>query len=106
MDIKLDIQPEIIQQEVVKAILASSLGDSIKKVIDSEIKELSNTFNKGLKTEVQRAITNHICEVLRSEEYSSKIREAVTARLSTQITDDFLDSVVKTAFQKVERDYY
>lgn len=52
MDIKLDIQPEIIQQEVVKAILASSLGDSIKKVIDSEIKELSNTFNKGLKTEV------------------------------------------------------
>ena len=106
MDIKLDIQPEIIQQEVVKAILASSLGDSNKKVIDTEIKELSNTFNKGLKAEVQRAITNHICEVLRSEEYSSKIREAVTNRLSNQITEDFLDSVVKTAFQKVERDYY
>ena len=106
MDIKLDIQPEIIQQEVVKAILASSLGDSIKKVIDSEIKELSNTFNKGLKTEVQRAITNHICETLRSEEYSSKIREAVTNRLSTQITEDFLDSVVKTAFQKIEKDWY
>lgn len=106
MDIKLDIQPEIIQQEVVKAILASSLGDNIKHVIDSEIKELSNTFNKGLKAEVQRAITNHICEVLRSEEYSSKIREAVTNRLSTQITEEFLDSVVNTAFKKIESNYY
>lgn len=106
MDIKLDIQPEIIQQEVVKAILASSLGDNIKHVIDSEIKELSNTFNKGLKAEVQRAITNHICEVLRSEEYSSKIRDAVTNRLSTQITEEFLDSVVNTAFKKIESNYY
>jgi|LakMenE18May11ns_1017448.scaffolds.fasta_scaffold8464868_2 hypothetical protein len=105
MDIKLDINPESIQEEVVRAILASSLGNNIKTVIDEQIKELSNTYNKALKIEVQHAITNHITAILRSEEYSNKLKDAVSAKLASSITDEFLDTVVKTAFEKIEKNY-
>jgi len=105
MDIKLDINPESIQEEVVRAILASSLGNNIRKVIDDEIKDLSNTYNKALKIEVQNAITNHITAILRSEEYSNRLKDAVNAKLASNITDEFLDAVVKTAFEKIEKNY-
>lgn len=94
MDIKIDINPEQINQAVVDAIIGSSIGVQIKDIVEKKVQELGNNFNNPIQKVVDQEIRNIIYKLLQSE-YQEKMKDMVRQKM----TDDTLNSVISKAFE-------
>jgi len=90
MDIKLDINPAEIQEAVSKAIIDSSIGDSIKKAIESLIKN-EYKFNRVIEGQVESHFSAIIRDWLMKDE---TIRDKVKALISDKLTDEAMSILV------------
>lgn len=88
-----DISPEDINKYVADKILNSALGEALRKVIDDEIKKLSQSYDNPLQKAVQQEIQRLIMAVVETE-YGPKLRAAIQERM----TDKIVGEVANKAF--------
>ena len=102
MDIKVDINPEDVNRFVVEAILKSTLGEEVKRVVERKIGELSNSWNNPLDGVVRQHIERCISSLLQ-DTYRETIRTKVAAAMAGKLTDEWVEKMTMAAFHAVER---
>lgn len=97
MELKID--PEAVNKLVADAVLNSAIGEAVKKAVDKEIVNLSQSYNNPLES----VIRNHVAEITRTvlrEEHGEAIRAKVSASLAQKLSDDFIDRVCEKAAER------
>lgn len=100
MDIKLDIDPEDINKHVVQAIVDSSIGVQIKRVIEDKIKELDSSWNNPIKLVVEQQIREIAYDVLIKD-----YREVMEDMIRKQITDEVVSNLMTKAWESLKSNY-
>lgn len=90
MDIKVDIDPEKVNQMVVQAILQSAIGEEIQKEINNVLKAWDSPVKKAIAKVIDREMVSII-----SEEFGPTIKEKV----KDLVTDDLLTDLVNKAWE-------
>lgn len=99
MDIKVDLTPEHINEEIAKQIAKSAIGEQLQKVIEKEVSNLSHQYNNPF----SGIVTRHIEELMRKiivEEYSDTIKALIAEKMSEEITTDLIDKLWKSAMDR------
>ena len=89
--IEVDIDAAAVNKMVVDAIMQSSIGGELEKVIgkltgDWEVKKI---VDQALRQEVARVIT----EILRTEPYAGRIRQWALDKAANDLTAEFVQNV-------------
>lgn len=92
MDIKVDINAEVINKAVVDAIINSTLGVQIENAIKEELKKLSGwnynyqkTFENVIHCEVEKLMRNLV-----QTQYKEMVETVVKEKLSEQFTSELV----------------
>jgi transcriptional accessory protein Tex/SPT6 len=101
MDVKVDLNPEDINKMVVEAILKSTLGDEVKKAVQRNVDQLSNTWQNPLDGVIKQHIERAISAVL-SADFKDHLRQKVEAKMAGKITDELIDKIIDAAFRRLE----
>jgi hypothetical protein len=98
MDIKLDLDPKQIEQEVIRAIAASAFGDNLKKAVETAIKNLGNGnwYSDQLTKYVEAEMRTMISATIQTQ-----YAETIKAAIAKSITPDVLERVVGKVSDKV-----
>ena len=89
--IKVDIDGEAVNKMVVDAIMQSSIGVELNKVIGTLTNnyEVDRIVKDALRQEVAKVITG----ILRTEPYAGRIRKWALDRAANDLTDEFVKNV-------------
>lgn len=71
MDIKLDIKPEDIEKYVGEAVINSSLGESVKNIIEEQLNGWD--FKRAIEEEVRKCVLGMVREALNDEAMKPKL---------------------------------
>lgn len=96
---ELKIEPEAVNKLVADAVLNSAIGEAVKKAVEKEIANLSQSYNNPLES----VIRNHVAEIARTvlrEEHGEAIKARLSAALAQRLSDDFIDRVCESAAQR------
>lgn len=98
MDLKIEMDPKMIEAEVVKAIAASAFGDNLKKTVDAAIKNLGsgNWYSDALTKYVEAEMRTIISTTIQTQ-YADMIKAAI----AKSITPDVLERAVEKVSNKV-----
>ena len=94
MEINVNIDAEAINKQITEAVAKSAIGEELKKVVDREVKKISNSYENPLGVVVGREIEKMLRKLI-EEEYIGKIKEFVSARMSDEFVKDILDKMWK-----------
>lgn len=98
---ELNIEPESINRYVAEQIMASVIGEQLKRTIAEQVKTMfGSSYNNPLEPIIKRHVADAISRVL-AEEHGEAIREQVRKAMTNKITDEFVNSVVDMAFKKL-----
>jgi uncharacterized membrane-anchored protein YjiN (DUF445 family) len=100
MEIKVDLTPEQINNQIAEAIAKSAIGENLKKTIEAEVQKISNNYNNPLAPIIQRFMSEEIQRVVR-EEYAETLKEFV----KEQVTEKFTNDLLKSMWEKWETRY-
>lgn len=89
--VKALISPESINALVANAILESALGEKIRKVLQSEVDELSASYDDTLRKAVETIVQQQLWTILR-EEFSDQLRAAIREKISAETVKDLTDA--------------
>lgn len=92
MDIKVDINPEQINQAISEAIIKSAIGEQLEKVIKAEVAKISTSYNNP----IEAVVRNHIHEAVRDvvkEQYAEKIKELISAKVTEEFTVELFEKL-------------
>lgn len=95
MDIKLEINPEDIQKHIIDAIMNSTIGVELHKVIEDKVKGIVSynySFKQTLETLVSREIEIIVRNVIQ-EKYKDTIRGVVEEKVNAEFTKDLIDGL-------------
>lgn len=87
MEVKVELTPEQINTTICEAIAKSAIGDQLQKVIDEEVKKLSQGYSNPFKSIIQNHINMAVQEIVQ-EQYSGQIKELVRKKVTDQFTED------------------
>ena len=76
--------------------MESSLGEQLKKLIESELSKINKTYNNPYEKAVQKEVGILMTELIRSD-YKDKIK----GKIEEQMSDGVLDKIVSAAWQKL-----
>lgn len=94
--ININLDADEINEHIKTAIIESMIGEALKKIIESQISDLTNSYNNPLKPVVEKAISDIVYNLLKNE-YGDKLE----ALVKEQLTDEVLTGLAKTAVQNV-----
>lgn len=96
----LEIDPAQINQMVSRAILESSFGITLKDLVARKARDLGSPYGEWTNT-MNKAIDDEILKVLHllvrgeyREQLEAKVRTAIEGRLTQQVVDGILDSII------------
>ena len=92
MDININVDAEAINKQITEAVAKSAIGEELKKVVDREVKKISNSYENPLGVVVGREIEKMLRKLI-EEEYIGKIKEFVSARMSDEFVKNILDKM-------------
>lgn len=93
MEVKINIEPEQINQMVSQAILESVIGEKMKAAIEKELAKLSSSYDNPLEKVVAEEIRIILIDLLRSEPYYEQINAAVKKELTEEAIAQILGTV-------------
>ena len=98
MDVKVDVDPKKVEEAIVNAVVQSSLGDKIRKVVEEELQKMGNSWdsNDPLSRAIRGELNSIAIEILRKE-YKDKLTEAIKQKMS----EDFVNKMVDKATMKL-----
>jgi hypothetical protein len=94
----IEISPEQINQMVVDAILKSSIGESLRKAIDSQVASLTSLYNNPIEAVVKECVMVEMRRLV-TIEYHDKIE----AMVREKITEFMVTDVVNKAWDAFSR---
>jgi hypothetical protein len=100
MDVKVEIDPEQINQMVVDAILQSAIGEEIQQAVDAEVKRYSKSWDNPIKVVIRRMVDREIEKVV-SSQFGPLVREKVIEFM----TDDIVDDLITKAWRALRDSY-
>ena len=103
MDIKVDIDSDAIQQQVVKAILDSAIGEQVKTAIEKALTETTGDWNNK-KTLVQRAVDQALHSEIHALARSvlEGRRATIRDQMESKLTDEVLSKMAQAAWAVME----
>lgn len=100
--IKVELDPQEVNEAVAEAIRNSVLGESIKKMVDDYIKQLTNptSYNNPIKGMLEETIKKLIVEAIQAKvpEFQEEIEK--------QLSRDMTQRVVTVAIEKFAKAVY
>lgn len=94
MEIKVDLSAEQINNQIVEAIAKSAIGVELKRAIDEEVKNLSQSYNNPFKNIITGIIRKEVERIIR-DEYTEQIHALVKERVTADFSTEMLDSLWK-----------
>jgi len=98
--ISINLSAEDINKSVAEAIVASTLGDSIKKMVDEYVKTIHTGYNNPIKKIVEEVAREYIIQLL--DEHRPTIKDEVRK----QITNDVADRLITVSIEKFLKSIY
>jgi len=98
MEIKVDLSPEQINQQIADAIAKSAIGVELEKIIREEVSKLGNSFNNPIRKVIERMICDSIIEVLNRDH-----AQTVAQFVKEQITQEIMEDLLKAAWDAFRR---
>jgi hypothetical protein len=102
MDIQINVSPEQITKVVSQAILDSTLGNNIKKIIEEKVAELGK---KDWNEPIRKAIENEIFSVIEKfiiKEYKPQIEEIVRKQISETYAVELVEKLLARIVDKAK----
>lgn len=96
--IEVNIDPKLIEEQIVKAVIEGSLGQRIKKVVDEKVKSLGSGWGEDALTRAINSVVDSIVVETVGKEYREKIAEAVR----TKFNDEIVSKIVAKALSKFD----
>lgn len=92
MKVNVELTPEQINTTICEAIAKSAIGEELNKVIDGEVKKLSQGYNNPFKGIVSSYIHNAVEQIVK-EQYSDQIKELVKKNVTDKFTEDLFNKL-------------
>lgn len=96
------IDAEAVQRQVSQAILDSTIGEAVRKAVQTEVGRLSSTWNNPLEQVVREEVKRQVTSVLQEPENEAVIREAVRAALEEAVLKDLVGAAMGLLWKEVE----
>ena len=93
MDIKIELTPEKVEQEVVQAIINSGIGKYVADSIQRVLPNLTSTYRNSLDEYVRNAVARYIQEIVNGE-YLDVIKMAVRAKLTPEVVEKLVQESI------------
>lgn len=97
---QVNIEPDDIQQAIVDAVIASTLGEAIKSVIQKELDDLCQHREGAIKKAIRLEIQKIVLFVIR-DEYGEVIRAAVREELSDRLVTEIASKALEAVWDKL-----
>ena len=92
--IKVNIDAEAIERQVVNAIVSSSIGVKLNEVVEKQCAALANDWGRALESCVNDAVKAEIRKQLVIDGNAKMIEEAVARRLKDETLNKVIDNVL------------
>lgn len=89
MNVKLDITPEQINDLIVKSVVESAIGESLKDIIELKVKAFKSTYNNPMEPIIEKMINEMMLKLV-EEDY----KEAIEAYVKEHVTEDIVKELV------------
>jgi len=99
-DIKIELKPEDVNKAIADAIIKSTMGDVLTKMVNEYVIHLTRSYDNPVKKLIEDEVKLIIQQMV--AERAPVIREIVTA----QLADDLTDKLIKTAMEKMLKGIY
>lgn len=102
LDVKVEVNAEDVQRQVVQAIIDSAIGEALKKSLEELAKEWKvagywdNSLTKTIKQEA---------EALLRQETIKRVKPIIVAKVESLITDDFVEAIVRKGWESIRWGY-
>ncbi len=96
MELNVNVDADAINKMVSDAILKSTLGDAVKKAIDTQLANLTRSYDNPLESVIRMHVADMVREVLRTE-HQEALRQRLVAALAEKLSDEFIDRVCEKA---------
>lgn len=96
MEVKLDITPEQLSQQISEAVLKSTIGQNILRVVQEKCKDLDTwTLEKEIKVVIEREVSGIVLDEIfkRKERLRSLVEAKLTDELLAQLAEKLRISV-------------
>ena len=100
----MQLTPEQVNEFMAKAILDSQIGDSVKESVNRVLASLKQSYNNPF----DEVIRQHVVQAIDKElitNFMPEINEKVRAALTTHLTSELMESIVKAAVEKLRVRY-
>jgi hypothetical protein len=101
MEIKIDVKPEDITKMVSEAVLKSSIGTEINRVITEAVAKLGN-WDSPMKKAIEEVVHKEIINIV-TKEHGEKIRSAVKAMITDQLVEEVSKAAWDSFFEKIDK---
>lgn len=91
-EINVSIDPEQVNKAVAEAIIQSTIGEELERIISREVEKLSRSYNNPIEGVVQRQVELAITTTIH-DNYAVKIRELVAEKVTEKFTDDLFEKL-------------
>lgn len=95
-----NIDPEEINKFVSQKILESSIGEALRKEIDTQVSRLATSFDNPMKPVVANAISQVAREYLETPEVKARLKETVQKALTDEALDGFISSILAEGYRR------
>lgn len=99
MELNVNINPEDINKLVADAVLQSTIGVQVRKIVEDKVKELAQRYDNPIQKVVEYEISNIIRQVL-IEKHSDEMKKKIEEELSKQMSSEFVTKVVERGLSR------
>jgi len=94
------IDAAAINNFVAKAVMESSIGEALSKVINDQVKDLRSTYDRAMRTAVEEAIKQQIQKIIMVDH-----RELIDKIVRERITEDMAAKIINELFERLSNTY-
>lgn len=94
MELNIQINPEDVNKLVAEAVLKSSIGVQVERIINEHVAKLSQSYNNPIERVVEMEVQRIVVSVL-SQNHMEAIKKRVTEALALKLSDEFIGSVIE-----------
>lgn len=101
--VKLKIDPEMVNQTITAAILASGIGERVKAAAEEFLAKPDRRHYDPVASAVQAEMKEMLTKMVHEEPYRTQVREAIRKVLEEALTDKLVQEVANTFMEKVRK---
>ena len=101
MELKLNLDPEQINKMVSEAVLASTIGTTIKQVVEEKIRDL-NGYDSPLKKAIGQSILAEIAKII-DKAHGEALRTAIRSQMTDEVVTKISTAAWNAFYERLDR---